>query len=58
MEIAVSMGVQMGDEKLWEGREWGDGSARPGESSWKKAENTAAVGVGRRNRVGGAVAGG
>ena len=40
------MGVQMGDEKLWEGREWGDGSARPGESSWKKAENTAAVGLG------------
>ena len=52
------MGVQMGDEKLWEGRYWGDGSEKQGESSWKKAENTAAVGVGRHDGVSGAVAGG
>ena len=36
----------------------GDGRARQGESTWKKAGNTAAVWVGTGNRVGGAVAGG
>ena len=57
-DLAVSMGVQMGDEKLWDGRYGGDGRARQGESTWKKAGNTAAVWVGTGNRVGGAVAGG
>ena len=57
-DLAVSMGVEMGDEKLWDGRYGGDGRARQGESTWKKAGNTAAVWVGTGNRVGGAVAGG
>src|SRR5262245_62399618 len=39
----VDCGVDRGREAL-EGRYWGDGSAKPGESSWKEAKNTAAVG--------------
>src|SRR5262250_1668115 len=53
----VDCGVDRGREALG-GRYWGDGSAKPGESSWKEAKSTAAVGVGRHDRVSGAVAGG
>src|ERR1700746_2158518 len=39
----VDCGVDWGREALG-GRYWGDGSAKPGESSWKEAKDTAAVG--------------
>jgi hypothetical protein len=54
----MSMVAQIGDERLWDGRYRGDESGTLGESTWKKAENTAAVRVGTGNRVCGAVAGG
>jgi len=57
-DLAMSMGVQIGDEKLWDGRYRGDGRARQGESTWKKAKSTAAGWVRTGNRIRGAVAGG
>src|SRR5215470_19689637 len=51
----VDCGADRGREALG-GRYWGDRSAKPGESSWKEAKSTAAVGVGRDDRVSGAVA--
>src|SRR5215470_15882283 len=38
----VDCGVDRGREALG-GRYWGDGSAKPGESSWKEAKSAAAV---------------
>src|SRR5215831_14731454 len=39
----VDCGVDRGREALGR-RYWGDGSAKPGESSWKEGKSTAAVG--------------